>query len=103
MIEGNDIMSKQKFTIEELEKQRDEVKKHFDCLNAEIRAAKKEEEDRRKAEFALQRADREKEVRDAYDKFKKLLKDFINDYGEFSIIDTDNYTKSLLNDWFWRF
>lgn len=102
MIEGNDIMSKQKFTIEELEKQRDEVKKHFDCLNAEIKAAKKEEEDRQKAEFALQRADREKEVRDAYDKFKKLLKDFINDYGEFSIMDTDTYFRPL-NDWFWRF
>lgn len=96
--------AKREMTIEELEKQRDAVKKHFDCLNAEIRAAKKEEEDRQKAEFELQRADREKEVKDAYNKYNKLLKDFIHDYGYFAVTtNTDDYFNSPFYGWLWRF
>ena len=105
MIERNDIMSENKITIEELQKQRDEAKKVFELLDSEFEAAKQEAEDRRKAEFALQKADRQKEVVDAYNKFNKLLKDFINDYDYFTVEgNLNDWLNSTFCDWsYWRF
>ena len=58
---------------------------------------KKEEADRKKAELALQKEQRKKEVDDAIKKASNLVKEYIEDYGSFSISDDTNDLSFLGN------
>ena len=54
---------------------------------------KREEEEHKRAELALQKETRKKEIEDALDNYKKLLKAYIEDYGSISITSNSD-------DWF---
>lgn len=93
MIERNDFMSDKKYTIEELTKLREDAKKAFDDLDEQWQKQQKEEEERRVAELYLQKEARQKELEDAFKNYRKLLNEFIQDYGSASIITSSD-------DWF---
>lgn len=66
---------------------------------------KREEEEKRQAELAIKKETRKKEVEEACDNYRKLLKAYIEDYGAISITsNTDDWT-SLLGSkpWHWWF
>ena len=58
---------------------------------------KREEEDRKKAELALQKETRKKEIEDAADNYKKLIKAYIEDYGSISITSNSDGLFSLFD------
>lgn len=66
---------------------------------------KREEEERKKAELALAKENRKKEVEVARDNFQKLLKEYIKDYGSISITsDTDEWPPIFSSKpWHWWF
>jgi small-conductance mechanosensitive channel len=101
MIRKDDlIMEKKKdFTIEELTKQCEEAKKNFETLNKELNKALKEEEDRKKAQLALEKESRKEEINEAFDKYNKLLRAYIQDYGSYSTIT--NGQGSIFLDKYW--
>jgi hypothetical protein len=66
---------------------------------------KREEEARKKAELALAKETRKKEVEDALDNYQKLLKAYIEDYGAISITSNADDWVSLVGSkpWHWWF
>jgi hypothetical protein len=67
---------------------------------------KREEKERKKAELALQKETRKKEVEDALDKYYVLLKAYLKDYGSLTI--GENETNDLKpffasKPWHWWF
>ena len=66
---------------------------------------KREEEERKKAELALKKEARKKEVEDARDNFQKLLKAYVQDYGSISITnDSDEWPPFFSSKpWRWWF
>ena len=55
------------------------------CILSCENKKKQEEEDRKKAELILAQDTRKKEIEAAYENYRKLLKDYIKDYGAISI------------------
>lgn len=53
---------------------------------------KREEEDRKKAELALTKENRKKEIEDALEHWRKLMRAYLEDYGALSI------SKNVIND-----
>lgn len=85
------------FTIEELEKQYNVAAEHCKLLGEQLKQKKQDEEDRRKAQLALEKETRKKEVDMAFNNYEKLLKTYINDYGAYPTT-----IKSSDFDWIWR-
>ena len=82
---------KKNLTIEELTKaceeaknNFEEAKNNFEVLSEQLIKAKQEEEDKKKAQRALEMETRKKEVDDAYETYNILLKAYIKDYGSYS-------------------
>jgi hypothetical protein len=100
MINERKINMSKKNNIEELTKAYDEAKANFEALNEQLKIAKQEEEDRKKAELALQQEKRYKEIEDLSKLFNKLCSDYVKDYGHLELeSSSDDY------DWFpsfWR-
>jgi hypothetical protein len=94
-------MSDKKFTTEQLEEQCEEARKAFVRLKEQLEEQKKEEEDRKKAELALVKETRKKEVEDAAKKYRTLLRDYIEDYGYFSFTTDTTDSDLLFNKTFW--
>lgn len=95
---------KKEFTIEELRKQCDKAKRNFNVLNEQLRKAEQEEEERRKAQLALEKDARKKEVDEAYNKYRKLVNEYVKDYGNYLITsDSDDIITGLLSRPWWRF
>lgn len=89
--------------IEELKKQCNEAEQNFKTLNEQLNQAIREEEDRKKAELALEKEKRKKEVDDAIKNAKNLLNAYVKDYGSYSdIYELDDYGlfKSPISWWF---
>lgn len=93
------MADKKVLTVKELTKATEDAKKKFEALNEQLAVAKKEEEDRKKAELALAKEVRKKEVDDAITNAKDLLEAYIKDYGSYS----SEYNYSDLNSLFKRF
>lgn len=94
-------MENKKFTTEQLAEQCEEARKVFVRLKEQLEEQKKKEEDRKKAELALVKETRKKEVEDAAENYRTLLRDYIKDYGCFpSITDVTNLD-SLFHSTFW--
>lgn len=89
---------KKTLTSEELMKQYKEAKEKSDILYEQFQKAKQDEEDRRKAQLALEKEERKKAVEDAYDNYVSLLNKYVEDYGSFSI--TRDH-KSAFDPWKW--
>ena len=88
---------KKSINIEELKKQYEEAKNNFETLGEQLKKAKQEEEDRKKAQLALEKEARKSEVSEAWDNYSKLLKAYIKDYGSYTKITS---SKSDDFDWF---
>ena len=59
---------------------------------------KREEEERKKAELALVKEARKKEIEDAANNYNELLKAYIKDYGAISITSNSDDWTSLFRD-----
>lgn len=92
---------KKSINVEELSKQYEEAKKNFESIGAQLQLAKKEEEDRRNAQLALEKENRKKEVDEAFQNYNNLLKAYINDYGSYgTTLYADDY--NWFPNKFWR-
>ena len=81
--------------IEKLKKQAEDAKKNYEIIQERLKKAIQDEEDRKKAQLALEKENRHKEVEEAHDTYYSLLKAYINDYGSYQTISsTEN------DDWF---
>lgn len=97
------IMEKnKKFTIEELEKSYQEHQAEADALKQKIAKMKKEAEEKKKAQLALEKENRKKEVDEAYENYNTLLKAYIEDYGTYSITTSSN-DSTWFPAWWTRF
>ena len=94
------MSTKKEYTIEELEAQYKLAEEKRNCLKQQIEQKKKEEEDLRQAQLALQKDARKKEVDDALEKYKKLLTAYIDDYGIYSCANENII--DLFNSKFWN-
>jgi glucose-6-phosphate isomerase len=102
MIERKINMStKKEYTIEELEAQYKLAEEKRNALKQQIEQKKKEEEELREAKLVLEKDTRKKEVDEALEKYKKLLKAYIDDYGIYSCT-TDGDAFDLFNTKFWN-
>lgn len=77
--------NKKDFTAEDLRKQCEEAREKFEALNEQLKQVEQEEEERKKAQLAIEKENRKKEVDEAFDKYNELLKAYIKDYGVYSI------------------
>ena len=59
---------------------------------------KREDEEKRQAELAIQKEARKKEVGEALENYQKLLKNYIKDYGSISITSNTDDWASLLGN-----
>ena len=85
---------KNDFTIEEMENQYTEILEQCEKLRERIRQKKQDEADRKKAELALQKESRKKEVDEALKKYNELLKAYLEDYGSY-------HTNEFSDDFVW--
>lgn len=75
---------KREMTLEELKEKYKAMTEEYDTLGQQIKQKEKEAEDKRRAELAIEKEARQKEIEDAYDKYRVLVKRFIKDYGALS-------------------
>lgn len=94
------MSTKKEYTIEELEAQYKLADEKRNALKKQIEQKKKEEEELREAQLALEKDARRKEVDESIAKAKELLKAFINDYGIYSFTSTDDDT--VFSSRFWN-
>ena len=90
-------------TIEDMRKQLQEAQKRADELRENLNKAVQEEEDRKKAQLALEKENRKKEVDEAYENYNTLLKAYIKDYGTYSNITTSSTDSTWFPAWWTRF
>ena len=84
---------KKDLTIEELEKAREEAKKHFDLLDKQLKNAQKEAEEIKQKELIATRDSRKKEVDDAFNKWVELRKAYEADYGNYIFVSNSDGNK----------
>lgn len=77
------MLSEKDFTVEELKKMHEDLIKESNTIGEMLKQKEQEEEDRKKAELALEKEKRTQEVCDAYKNANKLLKAYIKDYGSY--------------------
>lgn len=98
------MANKKDLTIEELAQQCEEAKKNLEALNEQLKKAQQDEEDRKKAQLALEKETRKKEVDDAIGFAHDLLTAYIKDYGSYSgkygLDDYGLFSKRPISWWF---
>ena len=77
------MADKRELTLKELEEQYNLVDEKRNVLKKQIEQKKREEEELREAQLAKEKDNRKKEVDDAFEKYKMLLKAYLNDYGAY--------------------
>lgn len=82
--------NKKDFTIEELKKMYEDSLKESNTLGEMLKQKEKEEEDKKQAQLALEKETRKREVDDAYEVYSRLLKAYIEDYGSYTTISTND-------------
>lgn len=94
------MSSKKEYTIEELEDQYKKNEEIQRALKEQIEQKKKEEKELREAKLALEKETRKKEVDDAITNAKTLMQKYINDYGIYSFISSND--DEIFNSRFWN-
>lgn len=94
------MSTKKEYTIEELEAQYKIAEEKTKALKQQIEQKKKEEEELKEAQLALEKEARKKEVDDAIVKCKTLIKEYMHDYGVYSF--TSNDDDEIFNSRFWN-
>ena len=72
-------------TLEELKAKYETLTEEYNTLGQQIKQKEQEAEDKRRAELETEKETRQKEVEDAYNQYRILLRRFIKDYGTFSL------------------
>lgn len=90
-------MANKEKTLEELYAEMEQAQKAYTAAKKLDEQKKKEEAERKKAELALQKEKRKKEADDAIKKATNLVREYIEDYGSFSIDDDINDLSFLGN------
>lgn len=89
------MVSKKDFTIEELKKMHEDAIKECNTIGEMLKQKEKDEEDKKKAQLALEKENRKKELDDATENARKLLQKWIQDYGSYGY--SGNTNESLFN------
>lgn len=95
------MSTKKEYTIEELEAQYKLADEKRNALRQQIEQKKKEEEELKNAQLAIEKDARRKEVDDALEKYKKLLRAYMRDYGVYSYKSDDSF--DIFNSKFWNY
>jgi heterodisulfide reductase subunit C len=89
------------FTVEELKKMHEDLIQESNTIGEMLKKKMQEEEERKEAQLALEKESRKKEVDDAWEKYHKLLKAYIEDYGSYAqTTDTDWFPNSFWKSFF---
>lgn len=91
---------KKEYTIEELEAQYKLAEEKTNALKQQIEQRKQEEKELREAQLTLEKEIRKKEVDEAIEKCKELIKAYMHDYGIYSFKSTDD--EPIFNSKFWN-
>ena len=91
---------KKNLTVEELTKACAEAESTFEALKKQLKQAKQEEEERKRAELALVKESRKKEVDAAFDKWLELHQAYLVDYGDYVV--ARNYRDKFPWHLFWN-
>jgi antirestriction protein len=99
MIRKGDLImaNKKDYTIEELRKMYADSLKESKTIGEMLRQKEKDEEDRKKAQLALEKETRKKEVDEALENFRNLVNAYIKDYGTY---DTASLIRNFPWSWF---
>lgn len=95
------MSTKKEFTLAELEEQYKLAEERKNDIKKQIEQKKKEETELRKAKLALEKDQRLKEVDEAFEKYTKLLKAYIDDYGVYPLATNEN-AFDLFSSKFWN-
>lgn len=90
------------YTIEELEEQYKLADEKRNALKQQIEQKKREEEERRELQLSLEKEVRKRELDDALENYKKLLRAYMRDYGIYSY-SADDEIFDLFNPKFWNY
>jgi hypothetical protein len=96
------MSTKKEYTIEELEEQYKLAEEKQKALKQQIDQKKKEEEELREAELAKEKESRKKELDEALEKYKTLLRAYMRDYGMYSY-SFDDGVFDLFSSKFWNY
>lgn len=96
------MSTKKEYTIEELEVQYKLADEKRNALKQQIEQKKKEEEELRETKLAIEKDARKKEVDEAFEKYKMLLKAYMNDYGVYSYTSDDDIF-DMFSSKFWNY
>lgn len=89
--------------IEELKKQCLEAEKNYKTIHEQLIKAEKEEEDKKKAELALEKEARKKEIEEAEKHYHSLIVAYIKDYGSYSATRSYDHDDDFLGFRHWFF
>lgn len=92
------MASKKDFTVEELKKMHKDLLKETETIGEMLKQKEQEEEEHKKAQLALEKENRKKELDDAVNKARELLQKWIKDYGSYGY-SSDN--KNSIFDLLW--
>lgn len=95
------MSTKKEYTIEELEAQYKLAEEKRNALKEQIEQKKKEEMELREAQLALEKDARKKEVDDALQRYKTLLRAYMKDYGIYSYASNDDIF-DMFSSKFWN-
>ena len=70
-------------TTKALEEEQARIEEQYKIIIDELNKRKQEEAERKRAQLAVDRQKREKEIRDAKKKYNDLVQAFIEDYGSY--------------------
>ena len=94
------MANKKDLTIAELKEAVKNAKETFDSLNDQLTIAIREEEERRKAQLALDKEARKQEVDEAVENVKELIEAYVEDYGSYSSKYNSASCKHIFPFWF---
>jgi RNA processing factor Prp31 len=86
---------KNELKVKEIQKQYEDAKKAYEELGVQLRLAKQKEEEERKAQLALEKENRRKELDDAIKNTHHLLQEWLKDYGSYGY--SNNADKTLFD------
>lgn len=90
--------NKNDFTIEELKKMHEDLLKETNTIGEMLRQKVQDEEDHKKAQLALEKEERKKELDDAINHAHELLQKWFKDYGSYGYLSNAN---NSLIDFLW--
>lgn len=99
----------EKKSLEQLKAEMEQAQKAYDDAKKEIVRKEAEEADRKKAELALNKEKRKKEIKDVEKHYHDLVKQYIKDYGSYDATysyneeDSDDMLNFIFGSKPWRF